>query len=329
MSITAPRLGAITESQIQEAFHRFSLGDVIAVSPTSNGMGGQNLFVTSTSREYVFRGNPLYPGQFAKERFFAHLLHTQASLPVPYPYHVDDSAEIFVWSYAIMPRLPGATLSALEAEAPLSQRDLHAITHLLAETLAQLQEATWPHVGEYHPETDTIVPLAGSLTDRESGFVHIRLAWARDRTGRIDEADVRWAEEVLARGRTAVDHPPAPTVVLHDYQVGNMVFAREADHWSVTGVFDFAEAYIGDPEVDLARTINGLLHGGHVDLAHLLVQDYDRLRGIRPGLADRLATYLLDFLIIEWGFDSHRHASPFRSWADERLSLLPLVAAVG
>ena len=76
MAITAPRLGSITESQIQDALHRFRLGRLTGVSSVPSGMGGQNLFVSSTSGEYVFRGNPLYPGQFAKERFFAQVLHS-------------------------------------------------------------------------------------------------------------------------------------------------------------------------------------------------------------------------------------------------------------
>ncbi len=316
MAITAPRLGSITESQIQDALHRF-------------GMGGQNLFVSSTSGEYVFRGNPLYPGQFAKERFFAQVLHSWTSVPVPYPYHVDDSAKVFGWSYAIMPRLPGSTLQALEAQAPFSQTDLHAITRLLAETLAKLHEARWPHVGDYDAAMDAIAPLARSLTDRESGFIHTRLAWARERTGRIDDTDVKWCEEILIRGRSAVDDPPIPTVVLHDYQVGNMIFEREGHRWTVTGVFDFAEAYIGDPEVDLARTVNGLLRGGQVDLARLFVQHYIGRKPSRPGLPERLATYLLDFLVIEWGFDGQGQSMPFRSWASERLSHLHSLVPAG
>jgi len=50
---------------------------------------------------------PHYPWQFPKERLIARLLHERTRAPVSWPYLLDPSDDIFGWSYALMPRLPG------------------------------------------------------------------------------------------------------------------------------------------------------------------------------------------------------------------------------
>lgn len=54
---------------------------------------------------------------------------------------------------------------------------------------------------------------------------------------------------------------------------------------------------------------------GNVDLARLFVQHCSALKPSRPGRPERLATYLLAFLAIKWGFDGQGQSMPFRSWA--------------
>jgi len=288
-------------------------------------MGGQNLFVGTTGGEYVFRGNPLFPGQFARERFFADVLHERTTVPFPHPYFHDPTPDVFGWDYAIMPRLPGIELSDPEVGPSLTRTDFVGITQVLSETLAKIHDAHMPHAGDYVPELDTIAPLDGPLSGRETDMVRARMAWARERAGRVEEPDGEWVEEMLTKWSGALDTPFHPTVVLHDYQVGNMLFGRDGDRWTVTGIFDLAETYVGDGESDLARTVTGLLRGTETELARIFVQQCAQLRPTRAGLLERLSMYSLAFLVIEWGLDASQQQTPFRTFARDRLSLLSSV----
>ncbi|MDP6358611.1 MAG: hypothetical protein QF473_26060 [Planctomycetota bacterium] len=96
------RLGQIRNQSFQLALDRFGLGDFVSAQAIPHGLFGQNVFLTSTEGEYVFRGHPLYRGQFETERFMAERLHKETDAPVPWPYLVDGSDDIFGWAYTIM-----------------------------------------------------------------------------------------------------------------------------------------------------------------------------------------------------------------------------------
>lgn len=89
------RLGVISDSQLQEALNKHKLGQLIAATPISEGLFGQNLFLTSTSGDFVLRGKPHYDWQFPKEKYFAEELHKNSNVPVPYPYLHDNDKSIF------------------------------------------------------------------------------------------------------------------------------------------------------------------------------------------------------------------------------------------
>jgi len=80
---TSKRLGPISHDQLSRALTRFELGDLVTVEPVPFGLFGQNLFVTSSVGEFVFRGAPHGQTQFPTERFFTRLLHERTSVPVP------------------------------------------------------------------------------------------------------------------------------------------------------------------------------------------------------------------------------------------------------
>src|SRR5919112_6694730 len=114
------RLGAIDDDQFRLALQRLGLGEFVCAEPVGGGLFGQNVFVASTTGEYVLRGAPHYDWQLPSERFFARLLHERTRAPVPWPYVIDPAADIFGWTYAVMPRMPGlqltdATLAALSS----------------------------------------------------------------------------------------------------------------------------------------------------------------------------------------------------------------------
>lgn len=123
------------------------------------GNFGQNVFVTSSKGEVVLRGAPHYPSQFPKERFFAQLLHERTPVPVPWPYLLDPSEDIFGWSYVLMPRMPGLQLIDPRVQDQFGARDRYGIAQAMGETLARLHTLTWPCTGEYDLATDTLQPL--------------------------------------------------------------------------------------------------------------------------------------------------------------------------
>ncbi len=55
-----PRLGTLTGAQLQAALDQFDLGRLIDAAPVDAGNFGQNVFLTSTSGEWVLRGCPHY-----------------------------------------------------------------------------------------------------------------------------------------------------------------------------------------------------------------------------------------------------------------------------
>jgi hygromycin-B 7''-O-kinase len=105
--IYSKRLGEISDAQIQAALNHFHLGEFVRAEPVPFGLFGQNIFVTSTSGQFVLRGAPHAPSQFPIEQHCSDELRRRTKVPVPWPYLIDESSAIFGWSYAIMPRMPG------------------------------------------------------------------------------------------------------------------------------------------------------------------------------------------------------------------------------
>ena len=53
------RLGPVSDAQFQRALDRFDLGTFVKAEPTSGGLFGQNVFVSSSKGEFVLRvGKP-------------------------------------------------------------------------------------------------------------------------------------------------------------------------------------------------------------------------------------------------------------------------------
>ena len=54
------RLGVLDDQQFQAALARWNLGDFVRAGPITGGLLGQNVFVTSTTGNWVWRGVPHY-----------------------------------------------------------------------------------------------------------------------------------------------------------------------------------------------------------------------------------------------------------------------------
>lgn len=155
------KLGVITTAQLQQMLDRFNLGKLISSKTTENGAMGQTMFVSSSKGNFVLKGNPLYHRQFAEEKYFVGNIHERKNVTVPIPYIIDESRDIFGWSYALMPCLAGEhmNLRLLRDEGKLQ------VAGLLAGTLAEFHSWRVDQFGELDPEKLTVKPFRDTYTD--------------------------------------------------------------------------------------------------------------------------------------------------------------------
>ena len=110
---------------------------------------GQSILLTTTTGEFVLRGNPTVEHQLHKERAVAAAIHDRTSLAVPWPYLVDDDTDLFGWSYTVMPLLPGSSGAALWDSADDEGRLALAAAH--GHALARLHESDLRRSGPVRP----------------------------------------------------------------------------------------------------------------------------------------------------------------------------------
>ena len=327
----SPRLGRIAPARFQSALDRFGLGRFVAAAPIRGGNFGQVLFLTSTTGEWVLRGAPLYPSQFREERFFAELLHDRTRIPGPWPYLLDEAADIFGWPYVLMPRLPGLDLEEPSVTAGLTTADRLSIARALGATLAAMQEPTWNEAAAYDDQARALRPLADGHAAFVLGRLRRALAQSREHAPHVTTAaDARWVEELVAAGEAALAVPFAPCLVMRDFKDQNATVARVSGDWRVTGVFDLMGLYIGDGEVALCRQIArevGRDPEGGPALAEAFVRAYTTLRTSRPGFTERLVVYLLEERLAVWEWAQRERTRwwpaelSLRDWAEPLVTL--------
>lgn len=335
--VACGRLGALRHEQLQAALDRFGLGRLRAAEAAASGNWGQNCFLISTEGAFVLRGAPFYAWQLLEEQLFARLLHQHTGAPVPWPYFVEQSTALFGWPYAIMARLPGAQLAGLVQRGTIGPADRLHLARQLGDTLAEVQELTWPFAGVYDPTTGGIRLSAAHNPGMESlrsyqlppeldtpGYVREFLARARRVAPRLaTAADEAWVETVLQRAAGALQEPFTPRCVLPDYQETNAAVVRDPGAgWRLSGVFDLAGAFFGDGEKALCRQLRAYLQTYPAALAY--ARAYFTRRPPRPGIRERLEAYMLaDALTLwEWAQRSRRvwwePSLTLRRWFGER-----------
>jgi hygromycin-B 7''-O-kinase len=311
------RLGLIEDGQFRSALQRLGLGEFVRAEPVAGGLFGQNIFVTSTLGEYVLRGAPHYDWQLPAERFFARLLHERTRTPVPWPYILDPDDDIFGWSYALMPRMPGLKPSDIATDEEPTRDERLGMARAMGENLALMHVLNWPRPGRYDLATDTILPLEESWTEWLAAEALRWLALARRRSDRTTNADVRWVEALLRSSSDALGEPFEPRFVMHDYGEHNATFEQTDELWGVSGVFDLMEAFFGDSEMDLSRQTAFYLDEDP-ELARMFLRTYLGLLPARPGFQERFPVYMLLDRLVVWEYAQRPQEEP---WWDPELTL--------
>ena len=313
------RLGRLTGAQLQAAADRFDLGRLLGAAPIPGGQFGQNVRLATESGAWILRGCPHYDWQFPRERYFARQIATRSRIRAPWPYLIEPGREIFGWSFALMPCLPGLQLSDPAVRARLTPAEETAVARALGAGLTMLHELTWTHAGAYALKADDVVPYAVGHRKRVLGEIEE----LETQCGRLDSLaypDHRWLRRLVEDHQAALDVPFEPTFVHHDFTMSNVVVSKSRTEWSVSGVFDLMEAYVGDPEEDLVRQTFIYL-SLQPELAALFLRAYTSHRPLREGAARRLRLYMLRDCLLIWEF-GHRFskqwvasAPGFRVWA--------------
>src|SRR5260370_38959758 len=252
------RLGKLSEQQFQAALDRFQLCRLISTDPVRPGNFGQNIFLMSTQGAFVLRGAPLDPVQFPCERWFMQQLHEQTQAPVPWPYVLDRSTDLFGWSYVIMPRLPGLSLADHEVKQRRTSPERRRIAGALGATLAELHTLTWPCVGDYDPATETIKPVEQGYAEHVLARLRGALATCVHATARTTPADIEWVEEVIRAVLDGLHEPFQPCCVHGDYQESNVLVQGSGEQWHVSGVFVIYPR-VKNPETHLSRPLAAYL----------------------------------------------------------------------
>ncbi len=322
------RLGKIAPEQFQSALARFGLGDFIKAEAIPFGLFGQNVFITSTQGEFVLRGAPHYPWQFPTEQFFVEQLYHRTQVPVPYPYRVEPAADIFGWSFIIMPRLPGIPLSDKTLAGAFPIGDRLAIARALARTLADAHSLTSECSGKYDPETRSVQPFDGGYSSWVVERIREKLARARSYNLHTTASDSDWVETILTDSTDVLTDPDQPCVVLGDYGEHNVVIERAEGGWRVSGVFDLMTAHFGDGEADLSLPVTDYLVQNRL-LADAFVQEYTRHIEVRPGFVERQQVYMLNLKLSFWEYwqrekgglpEDPTQGLSFKQWAEPSIA---------
>jgi len=308
------RLGPITPSQFQAALDHFQLGEFVSAEAIPFGLFGQNVFLTSTTGEYVLRGAAHYDWQFPEEQFVAKVLHEQTGVPVPWPYLVDTDDSIFGWKYGyvIMPRMPGLQLADEAVVKALSHDDRTKIAFALGENLREVQAATWPSAGLYDLATRTIKPFE----DGFAAWITTELWQWFKKSNETTPEDDKWLEELIKESREALQVQVSSVLVLQDYKEGNLTVQKQDNgDWKVTGVFDLMEALFGDGELDLARQLTAYMEKD-MHVAKAFLEGYRGKAPLRPKARERLRLYIAYDRMIVWEY-FHRPEHMHMWWYEE------------
>ena len=311
------RLGQISTEQFQAALSRLNLGDFVKAEPIPFGLFGQNVFLTSSKGEFVFRGAPHYPWQFPTEQFFVNKLHEQTCVPVPVPYLLEPTSDIFGWGFVIMPRMPGLQVQDKVASSHLTFDDRLEITRALASILIEVQTLTWEYAGKYDVETGNVKPFEKHYREWIVDGIREKVAAAQSYNDHTTQSDVDWIESVIAKAMPVLHLAYQPCFVMGDYGEHNTVVLKTERNWCISGLFDLMTAHFGHGQADLSLQVTAYLNENE-PFADAFVNEYLRLKPMQHGFVEHQQLYMLDLTMSFWRYwQRHQNGIP---GAEESLS---------
>lgn len=318
----------VAEEQLQRVLDRFDLGKLISWSRPTSGVMGQTIFISASRGEFIFKGNPLYEGQLLEEKFFVDNLHQRTSVPVPSPYIVDESDDIFGWSYSLMPRLPGIHFSKPSIADKLTHDDKVCIAQLLGQTLAESHTWKTPQFGEFDPKTQSLKPF---VEPYQTWLYNRILYWLEDakKYSIITPQDFDWVNGTLAKSEDAFEKLSSASFVMNDFKPDNFLVVNHEGSWTFSALFDFTTAYFGDPIADLSRMIIVYITRNEETLGRQFLASYINFSTNYKSLIERLQVHVLHQLVLDWGClwaineVTWDKTLSFSEWARQYTELLP------
>ncbi|RDW21271.1 phosphotransferase family protein [Oceanobacillus chungangensis] len=307
------KLGTIKNDQLQSMLDKHHLGKLISSNKTAFGAMGQTMFVSSTEGNFVLKGNPLYTGQLVEEKYFIENINKRTKVEVPIPYIIDDSEEIFGWSYSIMPLLQGEHINSEHLKTNLRFEDKIKIAESIAKTLSSFHSWRVEDFGELNPETFEI----DRFKDSYYQWLFKRIMyWLEDakKYSEITAEDIRWAETLLDESKEDFTNFFSPTFIMGDFKPGNFLVHSEDDSWQISGVFDFTNAYFADPVTDLIKMITYYLDNNEREISKHLLDVYCSNLKETESIKKRIKVHMLHQRVLDWG---SAKATKMADWENE------------
>jgi Ser/Thr protein kinase RdoA (MazF antagonist) len=196
----------------------------------------------------------VYPNEpwwrMAKEAYVASLLSRAPGVLAPRFLLGDDTRELLPFRYAIMTRLDGERLALCEPQ--MSEDELASVWREVGAQMRLIHDITMEAYG--YIADGRLIARADSNRDYMDGMWRAKLEQFRALGGDRSLAaamDKKW------RGRLdLLDLCRAPKLCHYDIHPGNLMAARDATRWRLSGLFDFEDSFAGDPLLDLAKCVH-------------------------------------------------------------------------
>lgn len=336
---SALRTADIHRDAIQKMLSRWNLGTLYSYRPTKYGVMKQTLLIRASSGNYVWKGNPLFPGQWKEEQYMMNQLSKLTDVPVPTPYLVDSADDIFGYSYALMPLLPGQHYHEIDKQS-LTETEHIDILKKLVTALHTLHKWKTAIAGEYDTDIDTDLDLENDtdisqIQPFKKGLYSFHeqqmMYWLEDaaKFSVIQDADIAWVREVISSAETSFQNMSTYSFVMGDFKSENILLHQEAEEWQVSGIFDFTTAYFGDPLADVVKFTNQLIWNGQQKEAGIFLSTYlSSAEGAasRSDILSRLSVHFVYSLTLKWGEAhatgtvDHKEMTTFREYASRHLN---------
>ncbi len=218
----------------------------------SAGYSGAIFFVdVANGPALVVKVYPRDPSwRMAKEVYVSGLLSRAPNVLAPRFLAADDSGKLLPFRYSVMTRLEGERLALCEER--MSESELVAIWREVGAQMGLIHQIPMEAFGYI---------ADGRLTLRaDSNRAYMDRRWRRNLAqfrelggeASLSEAmDAQWSERCELLELCA-----APKLCHYDIHPGNLMAKRAGDAWRLAGLFDFEDAFAGDPLLDLAKCVH-------------------------------------------------------------------------